>query len=92
MEEFLAGLPDWVYTTLIALAAFVIAYLNRERLGLGMAQVATREEQEKVIQLQERQIELLKDEVNSLRARVTYLENIVEDYRRGRAVLPAPEE
>lgn len=88
MEEFFSTLPDWVYTTAIAVFTFVVAYLNRERLGLGMAQVATREEQDKVIALQERQIELLKDEVNSLRARVTYLENIVDDYRRGRAVLP----
>lgn len=65
--------PDWVITTAIGVIGFVALWLNRQRLGLGEVQMATRSEQQKVIELQERRIKLLESEVASLNRRVDHL-------------------
>ena len=75
------NLPDWFYTTVITLVIAVLAYLNRQRLGLGEHQVAAREADERTIEMQERQIEMLQEEIRVLRNRVEHLENVVADYQ-----------
>jgi cell division protein FtsB len=76
------GLPDWLITTALALGGFVLFWLNRQRLGLGEVQMATRAEQLAVIDLQEKRIVLLEAEVVRLRAEVQYLSAENHDYRR----------
>ena len=75
-------IPDWVITTAIGVLGFTILWLNRQRLGLGEVQVATRAEEHKVIELQERRIKLLEEEVKSLTRRVDYLTSENESLHR----------
>lgn len=82
MQVVLGDIPDWIITTILAVAGFTILWFNRQRLGLGEAQMATRSEQAKVIELQERRILLLESEVAHLKGRVEYLSNANDDYRR----------
>lgn len=79
--EALNEVPDWLMTTIVALVLAVLAYLNKERLGLGMVQTAARDAEERTIEMQERQIEMLQEEVGILRRRVEHLENVVADYQ-----------
>ena len=82
MEFALNDLPDWAITTAIAVIGFVLLWLNRQRLGLGEVQMATRAEQQSVIELQERRIELLETEVKGLKVRVDHLTAENEALRR----------
>jgi uncharacterized membrane-anchored protein YhcB (DUF1043 family) len=82
VESSIPEIPDWVYTTAVGLIIGIIVWLNRQRLGLGEGQLAQKARHQEVIDLQERQIELLKEEVEALRIRVAHLENIVDDYQR----------
>lgn len=76
------GIPDWLITTALAIGGFVILWLNRQRLGLGEVQMATRAEQIAVIELQEKRIVLLEAEVQRLRSEVQYLSAENHEYRR----------
>lgn len=81
MDAF-SGLPDWFITTVLAIGAFALFWLNRQRLGLGEVQMASKAEQLQVIALQERRIELLEAEVQRLKAEVQYLSAENHEYRR----------
>lgn len=81
MDAF-SGLPDWAITTVIGIIGFSLLWLNRQRLGLGEAQMATRSEQHKVIGLQEKRIALLEQEVEHLTKTVDYLSSENDEYRR----------
>lgn len=89
MEVNLNEIPDWLVTSLIAFVGFAAWWVYRDRHGIGEAQLAkakaeavTADEQQKVIALQERQIELLNSEVSALRRRVDHLEQVIEDYKK----------
>jgi hypothetical protein len=82
MEFSINEIPEWLITTVIGVVGFVVIWLNRQRLGLGEVQMATRAEQQKVIELQERRIELLEAEVGSLRRQVDYLTSENESLHR----------
>jgi len=82
MQVSLSEIPEWVITSVIGAIGFVLVWLNRQRLGLGAAQMATRSEQQKVIELQERRIQLLEQEVRSLTRRVDYLTSENESLHR----------
>jgi len=75
-------IPDWLVTTAIGVVGFTILWLNKQRLGLGEVQLATRSEQNKVIELQERRIKLLEKEVQALTRRVDYLTSENESLHR----------
>jgi hypothetical protein len=82
VQVVLGDIPDWIITTTLAVGAFVLLWWNRQRLGLGEVQMATRSEQTKVIELQEKRIRLLEAEVARLKGQVEYLSNANDDYRR----------
>jgi uncharacterized protein HemX len=79
MEESIM-LPDWLITTAIGLVGAIIYFVYRQSQGIGevqqakaAAQMVTKNEQGKVIELQERRIKLLEQEVKSLNRRVDLL-------------------
>lgn len=80
MDQF-AELPDWLITSFIGFVAAVTIYFWRQRQGIGEQTLAARTEEGRVIEMQERQIELLQEEVKTLRRRVDHLENVVADYQ-----------
>ena len=89
MDWTFGGIPDWLITTAVAMIVGVAVWLRRESLGLGDARVATRKEKErassersKVVELQERRIKLLEEEVASLTRRVDYLTSENESLHR----------
>lgn len=82
MEDFIANLPDWAITTAIGVLGFVVFWLNRQRLGLGEVQLATRSERDAVVALQERRIQLLETEVARLKTTIAYLQTDNDELRR----------
>ena len=74
MDWSFAGWPDWFITTLLGVAAAVIIYLGRFRLGLTEAQVATAEEREKLLLYYEKRIEAMEDEISKAEDRIRWLE------------------
>lgn len=89
----LNDIPDWVITTAIGIVVVVLTYLNKERLGLGTAQLALQSEREKLLEIYEKRIEalekdaILKDdqirflsaENTELRRRLRHLEERLGD-------------
>jgi FtsZ-interacting cell division protein ZipA len=67
---------------LVTIAVLVVAWMNRERLGVSIAQNATRAARNELVDLQERRIELLETEVNRLTEQVSFLSAENSEYRR----------
>ena len=67
MDWTFGGIPDWVLTTAVGISIAAIAYFKRQSIGLGDLQMATNKERDQIIELQERRIELLEEEVLELK-------------------------
>ena len=76
------GLPDWFLTALVGLLVMIVAWLNRERLGLSTVQLATKQERDKLVEIQERRIRHLESEIKRLEDEIRYISSANADLRR----------
>jgi hypothetical protein len=75
-------IPDWVITTAIGIVIVVLAYLNKERLGLGTVQLATQSEREKLLELYEKRIEALEKDATLKDDQIRFLSAENTELRR----------
>ncbi len=71
----------------VTVAVLIIAWLNRERLGLSLAQGAAREARTELTEIQEKLIAHLRVEVEELKHKVSHLTNQNDDLMRRIAAL-----
>ena len=69
-------------TPLITVFVLIVAWLNRERLGLSLAQGAAREARSELTEIQEKLISHLRVEVEELKQKVSHLTNQNDDLMR----------
>ena len=80
--DILLGLPDWAITTGIAAVGLVVFYVVRQGRGLGVVQMATRTEADKLLSLYEKRIKVLELDNETLTDQIRFLSSENTDLRR----------